>query len=228
MTESEWFACSDPGPMLAHLRACKENRFRRGRRKLRLFGCACGHRVMRLLSERGRRWLELGEQYADGLLDREQPRQVGMEEFGPRDGQRADHEADLAAWWTLGPDVMIAAEAAARNAAWAIEIEAWLQGADGSNAEATERREQVPVLRDIFGNPFRPASVDPSCMKWSGSTVVKLAQGIYSERAFDRLPILADALEEAGCHDATVINHCRQPGAHVLGCWVVDLLLDKK
>ena len=54
--------------------------------------------------------------------------------------------------------------------------------------------------------------------------MVKVAQGIYYDRAFDRLPILADALEDAGCHDAAILEHCRQPGPHVRGCWVVDLL----
>jgi hypothetical protein len=80
-------------------------------------------------------------------------------------------------------------------------------------------------VRDIFGNPFRPVAVDPS---WLTETVVALAEGIYQERAFDRMPILADALEDAGCDDADVLNHCRQPGEHVRGCWVVDLLTGRK
>ena len=81
------------------------------------------------------------------------------------------------------------------------------------------------LLRDIFGNPFRPVAADP---KWLTSAVVGLAQAIYEERAFDRMPILADALEEAGCDNADVLNHCRQPGEHVRGCWVVDLVLGKE
>ncbi|MBL8796889.1 MAG: hypothetical protein JNM56_23510 [Planctomycetia bacterium] len=83
---------------------------------------------------------------------------------------------------------------------------------------------QVGPLRDIFGNPFRPVTADPA---WRTSTVVSLAQAIYDERAFDRLPILADALEDAGCDHADMLNHCRQPGDHVRGCWVVDLLLQR-
>jgi hypothetical protein len=58
--------------------------------------------------------------------------------------------------------------------------------------------------------------------------VARLARGIYDDRAFDRLPILADALEDAGCHDTAILDHCRQPGPHVRGCWVVDLLLGKE
>ena len=79
-------------------------------------------------------------------------------------------------------------------------------------------------LRDILGNPLRPVAVDAS---WLTSTVVALAEGIYADRAFDRLPILADALMDAGCDHAEVLEHCRGDGPHVRGCWVVDLLLGK-
>jgi hypothetical protein len=58
--------------------------------------------------------------------------------------------------------------------------------------------------------------------------VVRLAQGIYEDRAFDRLPVLADALEEAGCDNAEILSHCRGPGPHVRGCWAVDLSLGKE
>jgi hypothetical protein len=71
----------------------------------------------------------------------------------------------------------------------------------------------VPIVRDIFGNPFRPPTPIPQAvLDWNDGTVVKLAQAIYDERPFDRLPILADALEEAGCTNADILNHCRQPG----------------
>jgi hypothetical protein len=74
------------------------------------------------------------------------------------------------------------------------------------------------------GNPFHPIALDPM---WLMPSVKHLAEAIYEDRAFDRLPILADALEDAGCTNADILNHCRQPGEHVRGCWVVDLLLDK-
>jgi hypothetical protein len=83
---------------------------------------------------------------------------------------------------------------------------------------------QPSLLRDIFGNPFRPVAPEPS---WRTSTVVALAEGIYTDRAFDRLPILADALQDAGCDNADVLDHCRGSGPHVRGCWVVDLVLGK-
>ena len=79
-------------------------------------------------------------------------------------------------------------------------------------------------LRCIMGNPFRPIAFVPS---WRTETAVALATGIYAERAFDRMPILADALEEAGCDSADVLSHCRGPGPHARGCWVVDSVLGK-
>ena len=82
----------------------------------------------------------------------------------------------------------------------------------------------VPLLRCIFGNSFRSLVADVS---WITSSVDSLAESIYTDRAFDRLPILADALEAAGCTNADILGHCRGPGPHVRGCWVVDLILGK-
>lgn len=78
------------------------------------------------------------------------------------------------------------------------------------------------VLRDIVGNPFRPVVADPA---WLTPTAVAVAQGILTERAFDRLPVLADVLQEAGCAEDQLLVHCRSPGSHVLGCWALDLVL---
>jgi hypothetical protein len=83
---------------------------------------------------------------------------------------------------------------------------------------------QCTMIREIFGNPFRPATLDPA---WRTDTVVALARGIYDDRAFDRLPILADALQDAGCDNDDILNHCRDAGPHARGCWVVDLILGK-
>jgi hypothetical protein len=83
---------------------------------------------------------------------------------------------------------------------------------------------QIALLRDIFGNPFRPAPVDPG---WLTGAVVSLARTMYDSRDFAAMPILADALQESGCDNADVLAHCRGDGPHVRGCWVVDLLLGK-
>ena len=83
-------------------------------------------------------------------------------------------------------------------------------------------------MRDIFGNPFRSASVNPLWLTWNDGTIPNLARALYDDRAFDRLPILGDALEDAGCVNADILAHCRSGGEHVRGCWVVDLLLGKE
>jgi hypothetical protein len=85
------------------------------------------------------------------------------------------------------------------------------------------------LLRDVFGSPFSQLPViDPAWLSWNDGTVEKLARGIYEERAFDRMPILADALEDAGCSEESILTHCRGPGPHIRGCWVLDRLLGKE
>jgi hypothetical protein len=96
-----------------------------------------------------------------------------------------------------------------------------------SVANAREEAVEATLLRDLFGTPFRAAALDPAWLAWNDGTVAKLAAAIYDARRFADLPILADALEDAGCTDAAILAHCREPGEHVRGCWVVDLLLGK-
>ncbi len=94
-----------------------------------------------------------------------------------------------------------------------------------ANAGAPARADVCGMLREVFGNPFRPASLDP---RWLTPTVVDLARAIYEDRVFERLPILADALMDAGCDNEAILQHCRGPGPHVRGCWVVDAILGRK
>ena len=79
-------------------------------------------------------------------------------------------------------------------------------------------------FRDVAGNPFRPVTFDPA---WRTETVVGLATGIDEAGAYERLPILADALQEAGCEDEQVLSHARGPGPHVRGCWLIDMILGR-
>jgi len=93
-----------------------------------------------------------------------------------------------------------------------------------------EETVQCHLLRCIVGPislQSKRVSRERIIPDWQTTTVMSLAEGIYTDRAFDRLPILADALEDAGCTDAAVLEHCRQPGEHARGCWVVDLVLGK-
>lgn len=86
---------------------------------------------------------------------------------------------------------------------------------------------ECALLREVCGNPFRPARVDSSVLCWNGGCVTRMAQAIYDGRRFDDLPILADALDEAGCREEDVLAHCRSKAEHVRGCWVLDALLGK-
>lgn len=98
-----------------------------------------------------------------------------------------------------------------------------------SDEEAVEHGWQSHILRCIFSNPFRPLStIDSTWFTWNDGVAVKLAQTIYDGRRFEDMPILADALIDAGCTNNDILNHCRQPGVHVRGCWVLDLLLGKE
>jgi hypothetical protein len=89
---------------------------------------------------------------------------------------------------------------------------------------ANEREWQVSALHDIFGNPFRPITFSSS---WLTSTVLSLAQQMYDSRDFSAMPILADALQDANCDNADILNHCRSATVHTRGCWTVDLVLGK-
>jgi hypothetical protein len=87
-----------------------------------------------------------------------------------------------------------------------------------------ERDAQLLILRDVFNNACQHVVLDPACKT---PTVVQLARSLYEERRFEDMPVLADALEEAGCTNAEVLNHCRSGGDHVRGCWALDLILEK-
>jgi hypothetical protein len=113
----------------------------------------------------------------------------------------------------------------ARNAIWVVQ--AATRDVPSTSTLGGNGATECALLRDLFPCFVRPVTIAPPLRTWNGGTVVKLAQGIYDERAFDRLPVLADALEDAGCENADILHHCRQPEPHVRGCWVVDLLLGK-
>src|SRR5262249_35659739 len=86
----------------------------------------------------------------------------------------------------------------------------------------------IELCDELFGNPFRPVHVNPSWLAWNGGMVSSMAKAVYEEQRFDELPIMADALEDAGCDNADILAHCRGGSEHARGCWVVDLLLGKE
>jgi hypothetical protein len=204
MTEEEWLTGNDPTPMLEFLNGNTSDR------KLRYFSAACCRMVWgSLTDEASRAAVTLSEQFADGRIDHKslkKARRAAWEQWRSPKLLAAWHAADLSAW------------KGAFNTAHSIAPRY------GDERDAQAKNSQCHLIRDIFGNPFRPVVADPA---WLTPTVVAIAEAIYRDRAFDRLPILADALEEAGCTDADLLLHCRQPGEHVRGCWAVDLVLGK-
>src|SRR5262249_44692480 len=150
--------------------------------------------------------------YADGLISTDELLAVSLAHFRdlfPDEEESAlrfvSYEADYAVW----------------IADWAVQ-ETRYAGDRSWPAGAAEARE-ADLLRAIFGNPFRPVAIDPSWLSWNGGTLPEMARAIYDERRFEELPVLADALERAGCADRDILAHCRGPGEHVRGCWVLDL-----
>ncbi|VTR93293.1 Uncharacterized protein (Fragment) OS=uncultured bacterium PE=4 SV=1 [Gemmata massiliana] len=206
MTEAEWLACDDVKRLLEPLRD------RASARKLRLLACA-------------RAWGLSGIAHDPVCLDA-----IAMAERCA-DGHVAEPERDAVFRATcihsddvedLGPlrwTFAFASAFAVGPLAGDIHTHITSVGRTPPNMEL-----QPAHVRDIFGNPFRPAPFSPS---WRTSTAVELAAQMYESRDFGALPILADALQDAGCDNADVLEHCRGPGPHVRGCWVVDLVLDK-
>jgi hypothetical protein len=95
-------------------------------------------------------------------------------------------------------------------------------------ARQKERLWQTNLVREIFANPFQPVpTINLDWLAWRGGAILALAQAIYDREDFSMMPILADALEETGCTDPAILNHCRQAELHVRGCWLLDLLLGK-
>ena len=245
MTGEEWLTCGSPERMVTDL----DSTSRIGERKVRLFAAACCRQVWHLLdTEHDQFAVELIERYADQRATAEELQQLNREYS--RLGQEAYRRSQRLRPTSLDSDlayrdsqrfylISYAATSGSRELGMVViyttqcilrerigyrerieagDNEVWFQQVDGEEAKLSV------LFRDIVGNPFRPVAFDPA---WRTSTVLALAEGIYADRAFDRLPILADALEDAGCDHPDILQHCRGEGPHVRGCWIVDLILGK-
>jgi hypothetical protein len=216
MTEGEWLTCTDTRELLDFLDD------KASERKAQLFSVACCRLIWDLIIDPvSRQAVEVLESYADGEVT------VEKLEVARKACRQETNDCIRETLWRIlhsdGPDW--------EEGAWKIRLAAtrdttdpvaWKAAHDAVDAD------QAALLHDIFGNPFRSVVANPTWLTWHDGTVRKIAQAIYDERPFDRMPILADALEEAGCDNADILNHCRENGSHVRGCWVIDLLLGKQ
>ena len=210
-------------------------------RRFRLFACACCRRVWDLIPEAcNRDAVAAVEGFVDGRvggpeLEAALVASSAVEWAADGAGRRAEPGYWAVKYLGRGFYKMTAAASAlvvAVQAASAVHPEyggeagmflvPFRRPAPAPAAVDAELAAQAALVRCIFGNPFRPVAPDP---RWRTADVLGLARGIYEDRAFDRLPLLADALLDAGCESDEVLGHCRGGGPHARGCWVVDLAL---
>jgi hypothetical protein len=217
LTEAEWLVRTGSYKMLDFLSDRKVAASKAGRRKLRLFACACCRHAWSLLDKRAsKQAVETAERFADGQADARELKAAWDAAWAamkyPYKGPPRRWSAFWAAAYTAHPRAFAAASSVAGYLSQTRDH--YLNG-NPAHAE---------LLRDIFGNPFQPTTVDPA---WRTAAVIELARSMYEARAFTRMRALGKALAQAGCSDAAILEHCRRPGKHVRGCWVVDLLLGK-
>jgi len=196
-------------------------------RKFRLFGTACCRRAWHLFDASAQGVAEIVERYADGEATESELRSAYVATEGMTQNPVPDliqhHAIRAVQWisshefeeaWNCSTEVTKAVRAFAR------------QTGNVEDAVGPEREYQAILLREIFGNPFRPVVFD---VNWRTDTALALAKQMYESRNFGAAPILADALQDAGCDAEDILNHLRDPSAtHVRGCWALDLVLGKE
>jgi hypothetical protein len=240
ITREQWRLSRSPGQMLSHLEATRGvYGTRTGQRKIRLFHLACCRRGRKLLErDPVRPVLEAAERHADGAYRRDRlVRLIARVRSEVRDSlpdgvcvceesfytrrmyeylRRQVGYLRGGVLWSADPQPEYFPDAHYLTIAF---------GVAGLEL-ARELSAQSALLRDIFGDPFRPPRFSPA---WRTETAVLLAQQMYESRDFGAMPILADALQDADCNDAAILSHCRnRKQTHVRGCWVVDAVLGKE
>jgi hypothetical protein len=244
MTEADWNSCTDPQALLDWLR----QQGSLSDRKARLFAVACCRRIWHLLTDaRSRTAVAVAERYADGQVTVHQLAAAHVRAWDPAFANPAQAAVLAAVGIPLGMvsarAARLPAQAVATDTAWAATKEPWdtllyastpaVRAAAWAAATDSARAIQAALLRCLVGNPFGPAALDATWLAWNGGLIGQLAQAAYDERQLpsghldpDRLAVLADALEEAGC-DQEILGHLRSPGPHVRGCWPLDLCLGR-
>jgi hypothetical protein len=248
MTEAEWLTGQDLLAMLVFLMR------RASKRKEILYSVACCRLIWHMIADdRSRSAVLVAERFADGRATSEELAAAGEEAEVIWSKNERD-EAALVCYQLCVSQIFVA------NAVSGSTIRAAWRSRRGETGEdeppflvrlneypvvervhscyRAEELECCKLLREIFGNPFRPLppikgkrawkAQRNQWLAWQDAAIPRMAQTVYEERAFDRLPLLADALEDAGCCERALLEHLREPGPHVRGCWGLDLLLNKQ
>ena len=212
MTEEEWLAPTEAGLIVSGSLIVHSPR------KHRLLGCACVKWAWTWgLGEEPPPAVSVVEAFADGLATKDDLRRITDELRSIR--------SEFDESYRPVPKTYELTESLASEDASEVLGELHGYSADMFISDEPEWTKVNDFARDIFGNPFRPVAFDP---RWRTVDSVDLARVIYEQRAFEKMPVLGDALIDAGCEDEQVITHCRGDGPHVRGCWVVDLVLGKE
>ena len=214
-------------------------------RKFYLFIAEIGHRLRRLMTDEDSiKMIELCEQCGEGVIEEDEVADFAQNNRPTGEGDLAVNLHANALYYWVGDRYKVASHGVQEFAIDAFMIDSAVRAGvlrpDATNEEvsATQQLPEFAAIRErtelewgelvrcIYGaNPFHPVVFDP---RWRSESAVVLARTAYDTRDFTLLPILADALEEAGCDHADVLAHCRDPKAsHARGCWVVDLVLNK-
>ncbi|MBY0228744.1 MAG: hypothetical protein K2W96_05635 [Gemmataceae bacterium] len=228
MTEAEWYGEAETWRLFAALRA-PGAKHTASHRKFRLVACACVREVRdRLGDDASKEAVILAEQFADGEVTRRMLAGSGIRRR-PDESRKGSMVAQ-AARKTVSSSAVHAAGDAMNGVINALTLEG-VEGVEGGGAWADLvsqcHQRMRTVLLDILGYPFTVRRPDPQWPLWESGLARKSAQGIYDERRYADLPILSDALEEAGCADEALLGHLRGAGPHVRGCWALDLVLGK-
>ena len=221
MTDEQWLACDSPARMRGEIRSRPFSGLR-----WVLFDLACVHRIRDLLGPRAQSCIDELSGLDDFVLRHAAvaaARDVVREEIRSAWTCRTDplREAKVAAMravLSLGSHTLATSEmvcvAAGRRA-----------GQPGlEEAVRAERRAHAALVRCVFRSTLSPVAFSPA---WRTDTVVALVEQMRRLRDYAAMPILADALQDAGCDSEAILTHCRCEGPHARGCWVVDLVRGK-
>jgi hypothetical protein len=220
-------------------------------RKWRLFYCAVVGRIAHLLPvEEARRLIDVVEAHADGRADETGVKDAVAASMSACDADRTRRRQEGPGWsWvehsavgaisrfhreapehSLRPcaEAWAAAPAAAHRVCGTMHDWKVQNDADWQDKVKAETARQAALLREVVGNPFRVSVAEATWLTWNDATVRRLGEAIYDEKRWEDVPILADALQDAGCCDEAILGHFRGDGPHVRGCWAVDLILGRK